>query len=66
MRLRRLEDRAAHVSRGILPAPGVFVFEVGENACPVALCLVVGDPGSSGGVVLASMMGLLFHLSFTD
>ena len=41
MRLRRLEDRAAHVSRGILPAPGVFVFEVGGNARPVALCLVV-------------------------
>ena len=41
MRLRRLEDHAAHVSRGILPAPGVFVLEVGENARPVALCLVV-------------------------
>ena len=41
MRLCRLEDRAAHVSHGILPAPGVFVFEVGENARPVLPCLVV-------------------------
>ena len=41
MCLHRLEDHAAHVSQGILPAPGVFVFEVGENARPVALYIVV-------------------------
>ena len=41
MHLRGLEDHAAHVGQGILPAPGVFELEVGESARPVVLCLVV-------------------------
>ena len=41
MCLHRLEDHAAHVNQGILLAPGVFVFEVGENARPVVFCFVV-------------------------
>ena len=41
MHLRGLKGRAAHVSQGILPAPGVFVLEVEKSARLVVLCLVV-------------------------
>ena len=41
MHLHGLEDHNAHVGQGILSAPGVFVLEVGENARPVVLCLMV-------------------------
>ena len=60
MHLHRLEDRAAHVSQGILPAPGVFVFEVGENARPVTICLVVHVRTTH--MILTRLLSLLLSL----
>ena len=52
MRLHRLEDRAAHVSQGILPAPGVFVLEGRKCTCCRALSRGMCKNGSCDTVAV--------------